>query len=79
MAQHTLWSCGCTWRTVKGLKNSLLATYFRWGCLQFSESIFGQNNFRASDWTAEKPQHGSKQINKRNLDASGLYASGGSS
>ena len=30
----------------------------------------------ASDWTAKKPQHGSKQINKGILDASGLYASG---
>ena len=31
MAQRTLWSCGCTcsWKTVKDLKNSLLATCFR--------------------------------------------------
>ena len=29
MARHILWSCGCTWRTVKDLKNSLLATCFR--------------------------------------------------
>ena len=29
---------------------------------QSSYSIFGQKVFRASDWTAKTPQHGSKQI-----------------
>ena len=29
MAQRTLWSCGCTWKTITDLKNSLLATCFR--------------------------------------------------
>ena len=29
---------------------------------QFSYFIFGQKNFRASDWTAKKPLHGFKQI-----------------
>ena len=41
--------------------------------LEFSDSIFGQNNFLCSDWmvaSAKKPEHG------RKLDASGLYASG---
>ena len=41
--------------------------------LEFSDSIFGQNNFLCSDWmvaSAKKPEHGKK------LDASGLYASG---
>ena len=35
---------------------------FRWGCLQFSDSIFGQKNFRASDLMPKKPKHGSKRI-----------------
>lgn len=32
----------------------------------------GQKNFSACDWTARKPQHGSKQI-RGTVDASGLY------
>ena len=36
-------------------------------CLQFSDPIFKKEDFLASDWTAKKRQHGSKQI-------SGIYA-----
>ena len=43
--------------------HSLTTTYFLDGDVFKSLiSIFGQKNFHPFDWTAKKPQHGSKQI-----------------
>jgi len=36
--------------------------FYRQGCLQFSDSIFEQENFLPSDWTAKKTQHGFTKI-----------------
>ena len=77
MAQHILWSCGCTWRTVKDLKNSLLATCFRGDASNSVSPYLGKIiSVLLIGQLKNSSMVSNKLINKENLDASGLYASG---
>ena len=77
MAQHILWSCGCTWRTVKDLKNSLLPTCFRGDASNSVSPYLGKIiSVLLIGQLKNSSMVPNKLINKENLDASGLYASG---
>ena len=72
MAQHTLWCCGCTWTTVKDLKNSLLATCFRDDASNSLSPYLGKIISLLLIGQLKNPSMvPNKLMNKRNLDASG--------
>ena len=77
MGQCILWSCGCSWRTVKDLKNSLLATCFRGDASNSLSPYLGKIISLLLIGQLKNPSVvPNKLMNKGNLDASGLYASG---